>query len=645
MFRSCLLALLIIILSLAGSRASLAEDCRLTYGIYNDYKPFEWMENGEPHGINVELFKTVAREAGCDFGIVSLPWPVMIGMLERNELNVLSASITPSRLEHFLQLPPDFVQYRVLVGRKGSPFVNDIVTLQGKVVLVLESSVAHESLAKTNPEVTLKLFNSERSALRALSTGEGDFALIDDTSDVSGQGMFSNLTVLSQPMFPTLYGFMLRKDSPYFSRLNEAAERLKYTGEYYAVIKDAKNYRVTFLLRAATIGMGVLGLLLLLIFLWNKSLQVKVRQKTTGLNEAIAKHVETEKELRVKTTENETLLSLLQTILNSLPVLVYIVDRKGGILWHNKKDDQSFDMLVIREDLSDLPENFGSEEFSAQDEEDNLWKILALEFQYMGEPAILLFINDITENVRLRDELFMTSRYSALGEMAALVAHEINNPVGSILHNFDFIWNHTAKTGDAELVLDMQDARQAVMTALGRIEAIIEDLRGYGLRPKKEYEIVDLRECIKSAVGITRFLINKCTADFTMDLADASLTYGNYGQIEQMIINVLQNSCYALTDKSQSIHCSLHGDDDYIRLVLSDEGAGMDESVLRNACKPYFSTRKDSGGTGLGLSLTSRLIKEHGGYMEIRSLPGQGTRVALYFPWLHGEEHGLHSAG
>lgn len=643
MFRTRLLTFSIILI-MAGPCTALAEECKLTYGIYNDYRPFEWMENEEPHGINVELFKAIAREANCAYDIVSLPWPTMVRMLEHNELSVLSASITPSRLEHFLQLPPDFVQYRILVGRKGSSFINNIDALTGKVVLVLESSVASESLSNAVPGSILKFFDSERSALRALSEGVGDFALIDDTSDISGQGGFANLTVVSQPMFPTLYGFMLRKDNPYFSRLNEAAERLKYTGEYYTVIKRSKSYQDTFLLRVAVAGMGVLGLLLLLIFLWNKSLHLKVRQKTTGLNEAIARHVETEKELRVKTAENETLLLLLQTILNSIPVLVYIVDKKGAVLWHNKRDKQHFNMMTIQEDLSTLTDQFGSAEFSTQDEDDNMWKILALEFQFTGQSAILLFITNITENVRLRDELFMTSRYSALGEMAALAAHEINNPVGSILHNFDFIWNHTAKIGDIELDSDMQDARNAVMTALGKIGAIIEELRGYGLRQKKEYELVDLRECVKSAVSITRFLINKCTRNFTMSFTGEFLTYGNYGQIEQMIINVLQNSCYALTDKSQAIHCSLYSDDRYICIMLSDDGVGMDENILRNACKPYFSTREDRGGTGLGLSLTSRLIKEHGGYMELKSLPGQGTHVFLYFPKQHGENHDIHPA-
>lgn len=612
--------------------AASADDCRLTYGIYDDYMPYEWLENGNPRGINVDLFKALAREAQCSYEIVAQPWPKMLDMLAAGELSMLSASLTPERLERFMQLPPDFVQYRVLIGRKGSPFISDLEKLNGKMVLVLDKSVAHESIVKAVPDVRLRLYESELGALRALLSGQGDYAMIDDTAIVAGEKLISGLTVSSQPMFPTLYGFMLRKDDPMYARLNAAAERLKDSGAYYSTILWGKNYKSVYLFRLSLAAFGVLGLLLFFIFVWNKSLQVKVRQKTKGLNEEIARHVQTEKALRAKTGENENLLALLQAILRSIPELVYIVDQQAKVLWHNRSDKSKFEVTLIREDLAGLGDEFKSEEFSANDALGNVWKILALDFIYDGEKSVLLFVSDITENLRLRDELFMTSRYSALGEMAALVAHEINNPLGCIMHNFDFLWQQIPEQGEADLNDDVEAARDSLLAALNRIKRMIDDLRGYTMRQTKEYESVDLRECVKSAVGITGFLINRCTGNFMLRAEQSAFTHGNYGQIEQMIINVLQNACYALTHKFQSITCTVDSIPGYSRVIIAYEGVGMDENALKNACKPYFTTRRDSGGTGLGLSMISRLIKEHGGFMDICSEPGCGTKVTLNFP-------------
>ena len=607
------------------------EDCELVYGIYNDYKPYEWLENGTAYGINIDLLKALASEAQCGYTIINKPWAEMLDMLADGSLTILSASLTQSRMEHFIQIPPDFVQYRYLVGRKGSAFVHDMSLLSDKTILVLDRSVAHESLLKEYSG-TINTYGSERLALMALQAGFGDYALVDDTSGMGNEDLMGNLRITSPPMFPTLYGFMLKKDNPLYGRLYIAAEKLKSRGEYYSIINRGKDYRHNYLLKWGIAVCGVLSLLLFLIFLWNKSLQLKVRQRTKGLNEAIGRHLETEKALLLQTGEHEKLLNLLQAILESIPELVYIVDKKANILWHNRVDRGEFNINLIVTELLDMAPSLKSEEFSAQDEDDRLWKVLALDFPYRGQPGILLFATDITENIRLRDELFMTSRYSALGEMASLVAHEINNPLGCIMHNFDFLRQILPANLDSDLHADVQDSVHSTLKSLGKIKIIIDELRGYTMRQTKEYENVRLRECVESAVSITSFLINKSTGNFKLTLEADWTVNGNYGQIEQMIINILQNACYALTEKTQSITCTLDSTETHATLCIADQGVGMDEIVKKNACKPYFSTRKENGGTGLGLSLTSRLIKEHGGFLEIASEPGEGSRVTLFFP-------------
>ncbi|WP_431225691.1 sensor histidine kinase [Serratia sp. L9] len=311
---------------------------------------------------------------------------------------------------------------------------------------------------------------------------------------------------------------------------------------------------------------------------------------------------------------------------------MFIVDRQCNVRWCSREGNSGFSPHIAVDHISRLKDGFNNIEFSLEGEDNTLWKVLAINFPYEGQNDILLFVDDITENVRLRDELFMTSRYSALGEMASVVAHEINNPIGCILHNFDYLQRcipDQTNTEDAEEILL---AKEAVTKSLIRMKSMVDELRGYTMRQSEDYSQVDLAECMKSAVSITRFLIRKHTHNFIFEAASETPVFGNYGQIEQMIINILQNACYALTNKSQAISFSLEKTTGYAKVVLRDQGIGMDEQVLKNVCNPYFTTRQERGGTGLGLSLTSRLIKEHGGYMEIKSVPNNGTTVSLFFP-------------
>ena len=119
---------------------------------------------------------------------------------------------------------------------------------------------------------------------------------------------------------------------------------------------------------------------------------------------------------------------------------------------------------------------------------------------------------------------------------------------------------------------------------------------------------------------------------FTLKIDENVLIYGNQSQIEQMIINILQNACYALDDYSKKIELIVEEKDTCIDIIVKDEGKGISQEIFKKICDPYFTTRKEKGGTGLGLSLCSRLIKEHEGQIKFESEEGKGTTVTLSFP-------------
>ncbi|MBW2172934.1 MAG: GHKL domain-containing protein [Deltaproteobacteria bacterium] len=112
------------------------------------------------------------------------------------------------------------------------------------------------------------------------------------------------------------------------------------------------------------------------------------------------------------------------------------------------------------------------------------------------------------------------------------------------------------------------------------------------------------------------------------------LIKGNVHRIEQVVINLLANASQALTNSEQAVSVSTTYDhkSDCVVVEVQDEGVGMSADVLQQITDPFFTTKRDTAGTGLGLSMSDRIVTDHGGKMIFESVVGQGTAVKVYFP-------------
>lgn len=262
---------------------------------------------------------------------------------------------------------------------------------------------------------------------------------------------------------------------------------------------------------------------------------------------------------------------------------------------------------------------------------------------------------DITEKILLREEADRMSRLASLGEMAAGVAHEINNPTSVILLNMPII---KAAFEDARVVLDDYHKRHSrlslagidysemsselplmidgVHKSAGRISKIVNDLKGF-VRDEGEtnFEKLDLNAIVNSSVIFLDNIIRQSTDCFLLKLTPGlPLLHGNKHKLEQVFINLIHNACQALTDRSQAIIVNTMFDAEKDRLILKvyDFGRGIEHGDLSKVADPFFTTRRDSGGTGLGLSVSSRILKEHGAHMYIESELNKGSIFSVFFP-------------
>ena len=146
---------------------------------------------------------------------------------------------------------------------------------------------------------------------------------------------------------------------------------------------------------------------------------------------------------------------------------------------------------------------------------------------------------------------------------------------------------------------------------------------------------LDVNKLIRNAASILWHHIHKHTDNFQMVLPDEILpAWGNGQQIEQVIINLLMNALQSLPDKQCGVCITSSSDPAAGEIIITvrDEGEGMSRHAVEHLREPFFTTRLDTGGTGLGLYISDSIIKEHHGSLEFSSQPGQGTVATIHLP-------------
>jgi len=261
------------------------------------------------------------------------------------------------------------------------------------------------------------------------------------------------------------------------------------------------------------------------------------------------------------------------------------------------------------------------------------------------------------EELRLhQQQLVQADKMAALGVLVSGVAHEINNPTGFILLNMPIV---KAALLDAMRIVDEQrDAlgpdfhlaglpyarvREELphmldeMLAGGRrIKHIVDDLKNFARREDApRFEAVDLNAVARAAVRLVDNTIRKTTRHIEMELApDLPRVRGNAQRIEQVVVNLLLNACQALPDATRGVRVVTQDapGPGQVALRVVDEGVGIPPEHLPRLTDPFFTTKRETGGTGLGLSVSAGIVKEHGGRLEFDSQVGRGTIATLTLP-------------
>jgi len=278
--------------------------------------------------------------------------------------------------------------------------------------------------------------------------------------------------------------------------------------------------------------------------------------------------------------------------------------------------------------------------------------------------ALQFFITarDITEKktaekqARIHHEqLFQADKMATLGTLVSGVAHEINNPVTSIMLNATILqkaWHavlpildrHRQGVGDFKVggmtFSVLQDRMPLLLESVAdgarRVKVIVEDLKDFSRQsPPQMHDRIDINLIVNKAIGLLGNLIKQSTRRFESEFGgNIPIFMGNAQKIEQVIINLIVNACQSLPDRDRGVRIATAFDQVENRIVIqvSDEGCGIPEESLQRIRDPFFTTKREAGGTGLGLAIVDRIVRDHGGQISFDSTVGQGTTARVFLP-------------
>ncbi len=260
------------------------------------------------------------------------------------------------------------------------------------------------------------------------------------------------------------------------------------------------------------------------------------------------------------------------------------------------------------------------------------------------------------------DQLVQSEKLASIGQLAAGVAHEINNPIGYISSNFGSLEKYLASVfemlaayeaaeathGDAHTKKHLQAVRERLdigflkediphlmresREGFARVRKIVQDLKDFShVGTSTQWDLVDLAHCIDSTVNVVNNEI-KYRADVVKSLGALPLVQCHASEINQVIMNLVVNAAQAIEQPRGTITISAGCEGERAWFAVSDTGSGISKESLARIFDPFYTTKPVGKGTGLGLSISYGIVQKHHGHIDVSTEVGNGTTFKVYLP-------------
>ena len=266
--------------------------------------------------------------------------------------------------------------------------------------------------------------------------------------------------------------------------------------------------------------------------------------------------------------------------------------------------------------------------------------------EFNGQPAILATVHDISDRVKLEDQLRQAQKMEAVGRLAGGIAHDFNNLLTAIRGNAELM-THRVKKDDA-----MAAEVDEILHAADRAASLTRQLLAFSRKQVLQPIALDLNDIVQGVSRMTRRIIGT-DVQLRLDLVDSiSQVLADPAQVEQVLLNLIVNARDAMpnggtiTVHTENVQLAEHSSEvvqagiapgDFVLLSVTDDGIGMDQATQARIFEPFFTTKETGRGTGLGLSTVYGIIRQTGGAITVDSDRGKGASFRVYLPAVTGE--------
>ncbi len=411
-----------------------------------------------------------------------------------------------------------------------------------------------------------------------------------------------------------------------------------------------------------------------------KALEEKIQDRTKSLHrindlliDEVARHEQTGRQLR------ETKL-YLQSMINSMPSIIIGVTAQGDVTHWNAAAENAFEIFsneALGRNITELLPSFpvtinvirgsirGGEPYSIQhtqqleDEKKRYFEITIYPLISSSEQGAVIRVDDVTMKVTIENLMIQNEKMYSLGEVAAGIAHEINNPLSVILQNVQNIVRRTDinfgtnRERADELGIDVENvdsylkAREipsmldSIREAGERSATIVRNMLEFSHNSQRKTSLVDIKHLIEQTIALNQSSQPKnpekhgiqLITEFREPLPPVN---ASAPELQQVLLNLLRNAKQALQGQeidNPSIWVRAYTQHNQLVIEIQDNGPGMADTVRKHIFEPFFTTKEVGSGTGLGLSVSYFIITErHQGTIDVKSAPGKGSNFIIKLP-------------
>ncbi len=254
------------------------------------------------------------------------------------------------------------------------------------------------------------------------------------------------------------------------------------------------------------------------------------------------------------------------------------------------------------------------------------YTVSAIRMEGAEDEAAVLSFEDHTEKRHLQDQLIQSEKMSAIGQLIAGIAHDLNNPLASVVGFADFL----AESGDVPQAL--AEPLRVIRQEAERAATIVKNLLSFARRQEGERLPQPLQPLLESVLALLKNEMMALKVETTL-LVEPNIPEieMNPNQIKQVFVNLLNNAAQAIASTGRGGHITVTAKRwlDGIAVSVADDGPGIPDELLPRVFEPFFTTKTEGEGTGLGLSICQGIIKEHGGRITLESSVGVGATFTV----------------